>query len=174
MTPQLQPTPPTDTPTTAEEIGRYLAGLQPTVRNIISAARAVARIDELGWAPLAGYPGSDVLWPVHCLLCGWSGLRFYSHLRRARPAMRHRGCAPQSTHRELLSALSTYAADTCRCRTAHATTTGEVAAAIDALALAQRHGDDDRVLAHLRSLLGACPATGARAAAATAYKSTAK
>lgn len=71
-------------------------------RNIASAEKALARIRELGWQPLAPYPGSDTHWQVRCLVgCQgddpWEGVMFYSHMRRAR---RHRGCL----RRELLSA----------------------------------------------------------------------
>ncbi|GHE09211.1 hypothetical protein [Streptomyces alanosinicus] len=153
---------------TEQDLGAYLAGLRPSARNVTSAALAVARIDELGWAPLGGYPGSDVLWPVACLMCGWSGTRFYSHLRRARPAMRHRGCLPQSEHPSLLSALSAYAADTCRCRRGHPTTVHEVADVLVALQRAVREDDHGQVVAHVRALTGPCPATAARAQAVRA------
>ncbi|MFE4869583.1 hypothetical protein [Streptomyces sp. NPDC056682] len=148
-----------------EELGAYLCGLKPTLRNVTSAALAVARIDELGWAPLGGYPGSDVLWPVACLMCGKSVLRFYSHLRRARPAMRHRGCVPQDQHPRLLKALSAYAADTCPCQRGHATTVDEVAQAIDGLQRAVYEDDHGQVIAYMRTLTGPCPATAARAQA---------
>jgi hypothetical protein len=150
---------------TGEELGAYLSGLNPTLRNITSAALAVARIDELGWAPLGGYPGSDVLWPVRCLVCGKSALRFYSHLRRARPAMRHRGCVPQDQHPRLLKVLSAYATDTCPCRREHPTTVGEVAQAIDGLLRAIREDDHSQVIAYVRALTGPCPATAPRAQA---------
>ncbi|WP_159053430.1 hypothetical protein [Streptomyces regalis] len=147
----------------------YLAGLKPSVRNITSAAIAVARIDELGWAPLGGYPGSDVLWPVRCLVCGWTGTRFYSHLRRARPAIRHRECLPQSEHPAALAKLKERARSACECSAAHPTTAEQVAQAFEAIAEAQLRGDTARLLAELGRFLGPCPATGARAAAVTAH-----
>lgn len=150
---------------TGEELGAYLSGLKPTLRNVTSAALAVARIDELGWAPQGGYPGSDVLWPVACLMCGKPVLRFYSHLRRARPAMRHRGCVPQDQHPYLLTALSAYAADTCPCRREHPTTVHDVAQAIDGLQRAVRKDDHSQVVAYVRALTGPCPASAARAQA---------
>lgn len=146
-----------------EELGAYLSGLGPTLRNVTSAALAVARIDELGWAPLGGYPGSDVLWPVACLMCGTPVLRFYSHLRRARPAMRHRGCVPQDQHSYLLTALSAFMADTCPCRRGHATTVDDVAQAIASLQRAVGEGDHGQVVGHVRALTGPCPASAARA-----------
>ncbi|MFE3182720.1 hypothetical protein ACFXKR_17890 [Streptomyces violascens] len=154
-----------------EELGAYLSGLKPTLRNVTSAALAVARIDELGWAPLGGYPGSDVLWPVACLMCGKPVLRFYSHLRRARPAMRHRGCVPQGQHPYLLKALSAYAAGTCPCRREHPTTMHDVAQAVDALQRAVDRGDDSQVVAYVRALTGPCPAAAARRDAVRAFQS---
>ena len=68
--------------------------LAPTARNLASAAKALAKLASSGWTPRGGYPGSDVLWPVRCDLCGWEGMRFYSHLRRDRPVSRHPGCLP--------------------------------------------------------------------------------
>lgn len=68
----------------------YLAeNLGPTARNIASAEAAFTKLAELGYEALAGYPGSDVHWPVRCRLCGFEGNVFYSHMRRGR---RHRGC----------------------------------------------------------------------------------
>ncbi|MBT2676832.1 hypothetical protein J7E95_39825 [Streptomyces sp. ISL-14] len=157
-----------------DELGAYLSGLGPTPRNVTSAALAVARIDELGWAPLGGYPGSDVLWPVACLMCGKPALRFYSHLRRARPAMRHRGCVPQDQHSHLLTALSAYTADTCPCRRGHATTVDDVAQAFEGLQRAVREDDHGQVVAHVRALTGPCPAAAVRADAIRARQLASK
>lgn len=157
-----------------DELGAYLSGLGPTLRNVTSAALAVARIDELGWAPLGGYPGSDVLWPVACLMCGEPVLRFYSHLRRARPAMRHRGCVPQDQHPYLLKALSAYAADTCPCRRTHATSVNGVLQAIENLQYAVRKDNHGQVVAQVRALTGPCPATAARAQAVRTLQRTTK
>lgn len=172
--PMTSETPPADIVDGAigGELGAYLSGLRPTLRNVISAALAAARIDELGWAPLGGYPGSDVLWPVACLMCGKSVLRFYSHLRRARPAMRHSGCVRQDQHPRLLKALSAYAADTCPCRRGHPTTVHDVAQSIDALQRAVRKDDHGQVVACVSALTGPCPATAARAQAVRAFQDT--
>ncbi|MEU9120011.1 hypothetical protein AB0C96_09140 [Streptomyces sp. NPDC048506] len=156
---------------TTGTISAYLAGLNPTVRNISSAAVALARINELGWEPRGGYPGSDALWPVHCLVCGWEGTRFYSHLRRARPAIRHRGCVPQSEHPAALAKLAERAKNTCECREAHPTTPERIAEALDAIAQAQLRDDTGRLLTEIGRLLGPCPATGVRAAAVTVHLS---
>lgn len=77
-------------------------------RNIESAKKALARIRELGWEPLAPYPGSDTHWKVRCLLgCdngeNWEGDMFYSHMRRAR---RHRGCLTKEQRDIAISALN--------------------------------------------------------------------
>ncbi|MFI6088486.1 hypothetical protein [Streptomyces sp. NPDC051218] len=160
--------------TRGDELGAYLSGLGPTLRNVTSAALAVARIDELGWAPLGGYCGSDVLWPVACLMCGKPVLRFYSHLRRARPAMRHRGCVPQDQHPYLLTALSAYRADNCPCRRRHPTTVDEVAQAMDDLQHAVHKDDHSQVVAHVRAITGPCPATAVRAEAVRALRRTSK
>ncbi|MEV0370650.1 hypothetical protein AB0I10_12590 [Streptomyces sp. NPDC050636] len=149
----------------ADAIRAYLARLDPTPRNLTSAVIALARIDELGWAPLDGYPGSDAHWLVHCLACGWQGPRFYSHLRRARPLKRHPGCTPNSEHSRLLAALAAYATDTCNCRTVHGTTVKEVAELFGTIAAAWRSDDRPGLLTGLERLLGPCPATAVRAAA---------
>ncbi|MBT2609904.1 hypothetical protein J7I97_16890 [Streptomyces sp. ISL-87] len=53
-------------------------------RNIDAARKALSRIYELGWEPLAPYPGSDTHWQVRCLFgCGedgknWEGVMFFS------------------------------------------------------------------------------------------------
>ncbi|MGI5196916.1 hypothetical protein ACQEVY_25315 [Streptomyces sp. CA-288835] len=78
-------------------------------RNIASAEKALARIRELGWQPLAAYPGSDTHWKVRCLLgcaeggANWEGVMFYSHMRRAR---RHAGCLPKDLQEKAVAALN--------------------------------------------------------------------
>lgn len=71
-------------------------------RNIASATKALARITDLGWEPQGPYPGSDTHWPVKCLLCDWSGVMFYSHMRRER---RHKGCIAPDLREKALEAL---------------------------------------------------------------------
>ncbi|MDJ0386122.1 hypothetical protein [Streptomyces sp. G-G2] len=151
-----------------DHLSRYLSELPPTTRNLTSAAVAFARIDELGWAPRAGYPGSDVLWPVHCLLCGWQGLRFYSHLRRNRPSIRHTGCSPKADFPVLLHTLAMTATGTCRYHTRHATTAEQFLDGTQRLLLAHKAGDHERTLALAEHLLGPCTATARRARGALA------
>lgn len=103
----------TSSPAEANAVG-LAENLSPTPRNLASAARALARLACTGWTPLAGYPGSDTLWAVRCALCGWEGERFYSHLRRGRPAFRHPGCLPVAEHAARLAELAAAAADSPR------------------------------------------------------------
>ncbi|MFF8367833.1 hypothetical protein ACF05W_03215 [Streptomyces lydicus] len=78
-------------------------------RNVDAARKALARIEELGWQPLAPYPGSDTHWRVRCLLgCAkdgknWEGVMFYSHMRRAR---RHAGCHSKELREKAIKALN--------------------------------------------------------------------
>jgi hypothetical protein len=79
-----------------------------SARNVAAATKALARIAELGWEPLAPYPGSDTHWKVRCLLgCkdgdNWEGVMFYSHMRRER---RHAGCLPKGVRELAVEALS--------------------------------------------------------------------
>jgi hypothetical protein len=80
-----------------------------SARNIAAATKALARIAELGWEPLAPYPGSDTHWKVRCLLgctpqkTNWEGVMFYSHMRRER---RHAGCLPKGTRETAIEALN--------------------------------------------------------------------
>lgn len=147
-------------------LDQYLHELPPSTRNVTSAAMAVARLSELGWAPRGGYPGSDVLWPVRCLLCGWEGLRFYSHLRRARPKGRHAGCVPASEITDRLDQLRQGLTGTCPCEQPHAVTAEAFHEA--ALLLGSAHADEawDQALALAEWLMGSCPAAGRRGRAA--------
>lgn len=149
-------------------LNAYLFELPPSPRNVTSAALALARIDTLGWAPLRGYPGSDVNWPVACMLCDWQGVRFYSHLRRAQPPGRHSGCAPRAEFPPLLEALASTASGSCTCRVGHATTAQEFFAAAHLLLLAHNDGQQAKAVALTEHLLGPCPATARRGRAALA------
>lgn len=149
-------------------LNAYLFELPPSPRNVTSAAPALARIDTLGWAPLRGYPGSDVNWPVACMLCGWQGVRFYSHLRRAQPPGRHSGCAPRAEFPSLLEALASTASGSCTCRVRHAVTAQEFFEASYRLLVAHNEGEQTNALALAEYLLGACPATARRGRAALA------
>jgi hypothetical protein len=52
-----------------------------TPRNIQAAKDADATMAKYFWLRLSGFPGSDNLMTARCMLCGWVGLRYYSHLR---------------------------------------------------------------------------------------------
>ncbi|MGW2841926.1 hypothetical protein ACWCWD_29575 [Streptomyces sp. NPDC001493] len=141
-----------------------------TPRNITSAARALARLAELAWTPLAPYPGSDNPWPMTCGLCGWQGVRWWSHLRGRngdnvpRPVNRHDGCIPIEQHAERISQL-TETATVCLCSTSHPTTPDAAAELLNSVARARRAGHELQVRAHLDRLLGPCPASTTRAEA---------
>ncbi|MQS17480.1 hypothetical protein F7Q99_36175 [Streptomyces kaniharaensis] len=147
----------------------YLAAsLAPTPRNIASAAEAIAKITATGWEPLSGYPGSDVLWRVRCLLCGWEGDRFFSHLRRGRPVFRHPGCLPADQRAEKLAEITQRLKPSCTCVFAHPLTREDARQVLDALAEARRLGDGPGLLICLARLLGPCPAAAARSQAVQA------
>ncbi|MDH6711340.1 hypothetical protein P3T27_008098 [Kitasatospora sp. MAA19] len=139
--------------------------LSPTPRNLHSAVEALARITAQAWAPLSGYPGSDTHWRVRCLLCGWEGTRFYSHLRRARPVGRHKGCLPQEQRQAKLAQLAAQAPAECHCWVAHPVTAADAADVLAAIEQARRIDDSHGLTTHLRRLLGPCPAAAARALA---------
>ncbi|WUU86499.1 hypothetical protein OG790_34235 (plasmid) [Streptomyces cellulosae] len=53
-----------------------------SARNIAGAHTAFAGLAEHHWrAVLHGFPGSDNPWYLRCELCGWSGVRYWSHHR---------------------------------------------------------------------------------------------
>ena len=52
-----------------------------TARNQAGAHRAFAGLRAHRWTAHGGFPGSDNPWALSCDLCGWTGLRFWSHLR---------------------------------------------------------------------------------------------
>ncbi|MGW1039565.1 hypothetical protein [Streptomyces sp. NPDC002547] len=144
--------------------------LQPTPGNIRSAARAHARLAELGWQPLAGYPGADNHWRMRCLICPprWEGNRYWSHLRGRnndgipRPRYRHEGCIPVPEHAGKLAVL-VKPAPSCYCPAAHPTTADAAAALLKSVARARRVRDTEALTAHLTRLLGPCPAATVRA-----------
>ncbi|CUW33433.1 MULTISPECIES: hypothetical protein [Streptomyces] len=79
-------------------------------RNIAGARVAFAGLTEHRWrAVLHGFPGSDNPWYLQCELCGWSGVRYWSHLRgrNGQPPSAHRhegGCIGKDKVRELIPA----------------------------------------------------------------------
>ncbi|WP_432041080.1 hypothetical protein [Streptomyces chartreusis] len=155
--------------------------LQPTAGNIRSAAIAHARIAELAWQPLAGYPGADNHWRMRCLICPprWEGDRYWSHLRGRnndripRPRYRHEGCIPVPEHAGKL-ALLVKPAPSCFCPAAHPTTADAAAVLLKSVARARRVRDTEALTGHLTRLLGPCPAATARAAAIEAALEAAK
>ncbi|MFJ6393966.1 hypothetical protein ACIQJT_41045 [Streptomyces sp. NPDC091972] len=95
--------------------------LRPTLPNAVRAAEAMARLAELAWKPLAGYPGADQPWLMQCLLCGWQGRRFWSHLRgrngdpTPRPITRHPGCLLVADHAKHIAEFTANLTTTCEC-----------------------------------------------------------
>lgn len=149
--------------------------LKPTPGNILNAAKALARLQELAWEPVedeadGGYPGADNPWLLRCLLCGWEGARWWSHLRgrngdrTPRPKYRHDGCIPVAEIGGRVAALLK-SADSCYCKAAHPTTADTSAKLLKSAARARRAKDVAGLTADLTRLLGPCPAATARAAA---------
>ena len=50
-------------------------------RNRDGALKAFAGLTAHHWTARHGFPGSDNPWHMACDLCGWSGVRYWSHLR---------------------------------------------------------------------------------------------
>ncbi|MFC9431524.1 hypothetical protein [Streptomyces sp. NPDC056987] len=81
-----------------------------TPRNISQAHTAFAGLTEHYWKPVAtGFPGSDNAWFLLCELCGWSGVRYWSHHRgrNGNPPSAHRhngGCIGKEKVRALIAA----------------------------------------------------------------------
>ncbi|MFI9333058.1 hypothetical protein ACIGZJ_36675 [Kitasatospora sp. NPDC052868] len=79
-------------------------------RNVKSALTAFAGLANLRWrAVLTGFPGSDNHWVLLCELCGWTGPKFWSHLRGRNGGLpslhRHEGgCVGPDRVRELIPA----------------------------------------------------------------------
>ncbi|GGZ29420.1 hypothetical protein [Streptomyces nitrosporeus] len=65
-------------------------------RNRAAALIALRGLVMLRWTPLGGYPGADNPWLLRCQLCGWIGVKYWSHLRGRKGAppspFRHPGC----------------------------------------------------------------------------------
>ncbi|MFJ5646352.1 hypothetical protein [Streptomyces sp. NPDC093223] len=143
--------------------------LRPTLPNLVRAAEATARLAELAWKPLAGYPGADQPWMMQCLLCGWEGRRFWSHLRGRngngipRPINRHPGCLPVADHAELIAKHTAELTVTCECEFKHPTT---VHKAIDVLSSLQNaSAESPLALLYARPVLEPCTAASQRAVA---------
>lgn len=81
-----------------------------SARNVGGAHIAFAGLAEHRWRPvLHGFPGSDNAWYLACELCGWSGVRYWSHHRgrNGEPPSIYRhagGCLGKDKVRTLISA----------------------------------------------------------------------
>ncbi|MET9366127.1 hypothetical protein ABZX93_35225 [Streptomyces sp. NPDC006632] len=156
-------------PTPTSTYSHLLPDLRLSLANLVRAVEAMARLAQLGWAPLEGYPGADQPWLMQCRLCGWKGRRFWSHLRGRngdripRPIKRHRGCIPVP---DMPAALITLAAErtrTCRCDGQHPTTADTATAVVNVLGTALEVGATDRAVRDARAILEPCPASTVRA-----------
>ncbi|MFC8335284.1 hypothetical protein [Streptomyces olivaceus] len=145
--------------------------LRLSLSNLVRAAEAMARLAQLGWTPLEGYPGADQPWLLECRLCGWKGRRFWSHLRgrngdnTPRPITRHPGCKPVTEHAAALTALAAERTRECHCTPHHPTWLSE---GLDALSAIQTALDGKATLSaaiYARSILEPCPASTRRALA---------
>ncbi|MGV9892127.1 hypothetical protein [Streptomyces sp. NPDC003395] len=145
--------------------------LRLTLPNLVRAAEAMARLAEIGWTPLEGYPGADQPWLMECRLCGWEGRRFWSHLRGRngdgipRPITRHRGCLPVADHAEVLRKLRTEHRWKCECEYTHPTTVPQALDVLKSIEAAMRANSDTRVRLYSRAILEPCPASSYRAQA---------
>ncbi|MEV6179928.1 hypothetical protein [Streptomyces sp. NPDC052015] len=81
-----------------------------TARNIAGAHVAFAGLADHRWRAVhSGFPGSDNAWFLLCELCGWSGVRYWSHHRgrNGNPPSAYRhdgGCIGEEKVRELITA----------------------------------------------------------------------
>lgn len=152
--------------------GHLIPDLRPTLANLVRAAEAMARLAQLGWEPLAGYPGADQPWLMECRLpgCEWQGHRFWSKLRGRngdnipRPATRHPGCLPIEEHAPALITLAAERTRTCRCEFRHPATIAEALDLLKSLESRLNAGGDMVTAALLsRGILEPCTATARRA-----------
>ncbi|MFB7598392.1 hypothetical protein [Streptomyces sp. NPDC056160] len=145
--------------------------LRPTLANLVRAAEAMARLAELGWSPLAGYPGADQPWMMQCRLCGWEGRRFWSHLRgrngdlTPRPITRHPGCLPVADHEEAIQKVTAEQATRCECPFTHPTSVPQALDVLKSIQAARGTRHDARAILFSRAILEPCPASTNRAKA---------
>ncbi|MGA5220914.1 hypothetical protein ACPCAE_33260 [Streptomyces cinereoruber] len=146
-----------------------LPDLRLTLPNLVRSVEAMARLDQLGWTPLEGYPGADQPWRMECRLCGWQGRRFWSHLRGRngdgipRPANRHPGCIPVEKISAQLIHLAADRLSECRCDFQHPM---EISYALSVLANMNDALSETSPVApilYARPLLEPCPASARRA-----------
>ncbi|MET9915404.1 hypothetical protein ABZZ74_54025 [Streptomyces sp. NPDC006476] len=97
---RISPLPPAECSLTATEPDGPPPLLHPrmpaTDSNIKRAQEVLAKLAEYRWTPLGGYPGSDNPWLLKCQFDGWTGVKYWSHLRERRNRLpspfRHPGC----------------------------------------------------------------------------------
>ncbi|MFC8014086.1 hypothetical protein [Streptomyces cinereoruber] len=146
-----------------------LPDLRLNLANFVRAVEAMARLDQLGWVPLEGYPGADQPWRMRCRLCGWEGRRFWSHLRGRngdgipRPVHRHPGCISTEKIAVQLIHLATDRLSECRCESQHPMEIGHALSYLANLDAAISKGEKESIILHTRPLLEPCPASIRRA-----------
>ncbi|MFC8013547.1 hypothetical protein [Streptomyces cinereoruber] len=146
-----------------------LPDLRLTVPNLVRAAEAMARLAQLGWVPLEGYPGADQPWLMACRLCGWKGRRFWSHLRGRngdgipRPANRHPHCIPIKEIPSTLIALAAERTRECPCEFPHPMEIREALSVLSLIRCSISNGDTAAVTMNARAILEPCPASTRRA-----------
>ncbi|WP_371793790.1 hypothetical protein OG285_38530 [Streptomyces sp. NBC_01471] len=167
--PGTLPTPSTS-PAATESYRHLLPDLRLTLANLVRAAEAMARLAQLGWVPLEGYPGADQPWRMECRLCGWKGHRFWSHLRgrngdrTPRPVTRHPGCIPVKDMPAALITLASERCLTCPCEEyRHPTSTDGAVTAVNVIGTALETGAPGRAVRAARAILEPCPAATSRA-----------
>ncbi|MFE6788198.1 hypothetical protein ACFVFF_38755 [Streptomyces sp. NPDC057680] len=143
--------------------------LRLTVSNLVKASEAMARLAQLGWTPLEGYPGADQPWLMACRLCGWKGRRFWSHLRgrngdkTPRPANRHPHCIPTKEFPSKLATLAAERTRECPCEFKHPMEIREAMSTLSLIRCCISNGDTAATTMHARAILEPCPASTRRA-----------
>lgn len=146
-----------------------LPDLRLTLPNLVRAVETMARLAQLGWAPLEGYPGADQPWLMECRLCGWKGRRFWSHLRGRngdgipRPANRHPGCIPTKEIQAAVISLASERLRECPSESGHPMEIGQALSVLANLDAAISEGNKESILLHARPILEPCPASTRRA-----------
>ncbi len=158
-------------PAPISSVTLHIPELRLTLPNLVRAAEATARLAELGWEPLHGYPGADNPWHMRCRLCGWKGRRFWSHLRGRngdgipRPANRHTSCIPTYLHAEKLRQFQAQQKSTCTCADRHPTTVDECRQVLTEILAAGKDYSRGLMMQKARVILERCSASSVRAVA---------
>ncbi|MFF3312932.1 hypothetical protein [Streptomyces sp. NPDC002952] len=157
--------------TGTETYAHLIPDLRLSLPNLVRAAEAMARLAQLGWTPLAGYPGADQPWHMECRLCGWQGYRFWSKLRgrngdgKPQPITRHPGCIPVKDHHLALINLAAERSRTCECPRSHPTDVADAGNVLTHLHRMLTGEADMTARIYSRLIIEPCPAATRRAEA---------